>query len=283
MTKEASIVSDSHEAVRSHYQAGIEDADFPARLKTLIEALGAGPEVERQIAQLDHFHVRGRAATAQLAALAAVDSGMKVLDAGSGLGGPSRYLATEHGCEVEGVDLSPAFVAIATMFAERAGVGDRVRYQVGNVAELAFGDAVFDLVWSEHVMMNLPERVSVYRGFHRVLRSEGRFAFYEPIAIEGADSPHYPTPWAETSGESHLLTRAQTENALEAAGFVTATWQDVAEDAIQAFANQPPPDPSALGLGMIMGPRFPAMAMNFARNIREGRIGLVMGVATRHG
>ncbi|NJO32356.1 MAG: class I SAM-dependent methyltransferase [Rhodospirillales bacterium] len=283
MTEDAPVASDVHEAVRLHYQAGIEVTDFPAQLKTLIDALGTGPEVERQIAQLDHFHVRGRAATAELAALAAVGPGMKVLDAGSGLGGPSRYLATELGCEVVGVDLSPAFVAIATMLAERAGVSDRVRYEVGNVGELTFGDASFDLVWSEHVMMNLQDRISAYRGFHRTLRSEGRFAFYEPIAIEGADSPHYPTPWAEKSDESYLLTHAQIEKSLEAAGFGMATWKDAAEDAIQAFANQAPPDPSALGLSTIMGPRFPAMAMNFARNIREGRIGLVMGVATKRG
>jgi ubiquinone/menaquinone biosynthesis C-methylase UbiE len=281
MTERASIVSDAHQAVRLHYQAGIEDADLPARLKTRIEALGTGPEVERQIAQFDHFHVRGRAATAELAALAGVVRAMKVLDAGSGLGGPSRYLATEQGCEVVGVDLSPAFVAIATMLAERAGVNDRVRYQVGNVAELAFDDANFDLVWSEHVMMNLPDRVPAYRGFHRVLKSDGRFAFYEPIAIEGAQSPHYPTPWAEAAGASHLQTRAQIETALAAGGFVVTQWKEVSQEAIQAFATQTSPDPNALGLGLVMGPRFPAMAMNFAQNIREGRVGLAMGVAAK--
>jgi ubiquinone/menaquinone biosynthesis C-methylase UbiE len=281
MTEAASIVSDLENAVRLHYQAGIGAADFPARLKARIDALGAGPEVERQIAQLDHFHVQGRAATAELATLAGVIPGMKVLDAGSGLGGPSRYLTAEHGCEVIGVDLSPAFVAIATMLAERAGAGDRLRYEVGNITDLSFADESFDLVWSEHVMMNVPDRVSAYRGFRRVLRAEGCFAFYEPIAIEGAERPHYPTPWAETPGDSHLLTRAQIETALETAGFVVTTWKDAAQDAIQAFANQAPPEPNALGLGLVMGPRFPAMAMNFARNIRESRVGLVMGVAAR--
>jgi ubiquinone/menaquinone biosynthesis C-methylase UbiE len=281
MTETASIVSDPDNVVRLHYQAGIGDADFPARLKDRIEALGAGPEVERQIAQLDHFHVRGPAATAELAALAGVAPGMKVLDAGSGLGGPSRHLAIERGCEVVGVDLSSAFVAIAAMLAERAGAGDRLRYEVGDIASLPFAEASFDLVWSEHVMMNLPDRVSVYRGFHRVLRSDARFAFYEPVAIESAQPPHYPTPWAETASVSHLLSRAQIETALAAAGFVVAEWKDVSQAATQAFASQSPPDPDALGLGLVMGPRFPTMAMNFARNIREGRIALAMAVAVK--
>lgn len=281
MTGTASNVSEPDNAVRRHYQSAIGDADLPARLKTRIDALGAGPEVERQIAQLDHFHVRGPAATAELAALAGVAAGMKVLDAGSGLGGPSRHLAIERGCEVVGVDLSSAFLAIAAMLAERAGAGDRLRYEVGDIASLPIAEASFDLVWSEHVMMNLPDRVSVYRGFHRVLRPEGRFAFYEPVAIESAQPPYHPLPWAETANESHLLTRAQIEAALEAAGFVVAEWKDVSQVATQAFASQSPPDPDALGLGLVMGPRFPTMAMNFARNIREGRVGLAMAVAVK--
>ena len=48
-----------------------------------------------------------------------------------------------------------------------------------------------------------------------------------------------------------------------------------------AFATQAPPDPNALGLGFVMGQRYPVMAMNFARNIRGTRIALAMAVAVK--
>lgn len=82
----------------------------------------------------DHFHVRGADATAELAKLAGVQAGWTVLDAGSGLGGPSRPLAERYGCHVEGVDLRrPATSARSersSATSTKAGVGrprDRAR------------------------------------------------------------------------------------------------------------------------------------------------------------
>ena len=52
------------------------------------------------LSPLDEFHVRGREATLELARAAGIDGTMSVLDAGSGIGGPSRRLAQELGCRV---------------------------------------------------------------------------------------------------------------------------------------------------------------------------------------
>lgn len=138
MTDKTSDFIGSDDAVRKHYQASLAAEDLLARIKARIVALGVGPEAEREIAQLDHFHMRGSRATAELAQLAGIVPGIKILDAGSGLGGPSRYLATQHGCSVVGVDLSPAFVELAAMLAQRVETEDRLSYEVGNIAKLRF-------------------------------------------------------------------------------------------------------------------------------------------------
>ena len=52
-----------------------------------------------------------------------------VLDVGSGLGGPSRYLAATYGCHVTGIDLNSSFVEAARYLAERAGFVDQVAYE----------------------------------------------------------------------------------------------------------------------------------------------------------
>lgn len=267
--------------VRDHYQAALGKEGLLARLKAKLAELGDDADVERQLAAFDHFHVRGEAATAELAVLAGVAAGMRVLDAGCGLGGPSRTLATTWGCDVVGVDLSPAFLEVASWLAARAGISCGLRYEVADLAALPFPDEGFDLVWSEHVMMNVAERKEAYREIARVLKPGGRFAFYEPVAVDGAPRPHYPTPWANAETESHVLTQDQTASALCESGLALVEWRDVGAAAIAAFASQPPPNPKALGIGLAMGPRFPQMAMNFARNIGEGRVGLAMGIAQR--
>jgi SAM-dependent methyltransferase len=265
---------------RANYEAGVGEQGLLARLVPWLERLPPGEAGERQLAALDHFHVGGPAASAELAALALVEPGARILDAGSGLGGPSRFLASVHGCSVLGVDLSPAFVEVARHLAERSGLSGKVRYEIGDIGDLPCEDEAFDLVWTEHVLINLADRHRVYGELHRVLRPGGRLAFYEPVAIEGRDLL-FPVPWAADDETSYLLTENETVSALQRSGFKVIEWRDTSAAAMATFTQQQSIPPGAGGLGLVMGPRFAEMAANFARSIGEGRIQLVMGVASR--
>src|SRR5204863_2420671 len=91
-------VTEIHERVARHYgQAGIAEAILAA-------LAAAGKDVQRltpaDLAPIDEFHTRGRAATADLAKLLELTARHCVLDVGSGIGGPSRYLAHTSGCTV---------------------------------------------------------------------------------------------------------------------------------------------------------------------------------------
>lgn len=58
------------------------------------------------MASVDEFHIRGRKATLELAERMKLTEDSRVLDIGSGLGGPARALADSYGCHVDGVDLT---------------------------------------------------------------------------------------------------------------------------------------------------------------------------------
>jgi hypothetical protein len=49
------------------------------------------------LATVDEFHIRGRKATLELAEKMRLTNNSRVLDIGSGLGGPGRTLAEEYG------------------------------------------------------------------------------------------------------------------------------------------------------------------------------------------
>ncbi len=270
------------DSVRDHYQAAIADrAALLARIAASVDALEP-PIDARRLAPLDQFHMGGLAATLAIAERVGIEPDALVLDAGSGLGGPARLLAERFGCRVEGVDLSPDYVAIARLLTDRVGLSNRVTFTEGNLAQLPFDDARFDLVWTQHVAMNVADRAALYRELRRVLKPGGQLAFYDPLAAEGHPDLIYPVPWAQTAETSTLLTVAETRSVLEQAGFSITKLHDVTEEAMGWAAQQGGPlPPGGINTAVIVGARMAEMAGNFARNLREGRASLVFGVVSK--
>ena len=268
-------MTDALDGVRDHYRA----TGLTERLKTALTLLG--PEDQRftpqQLGALDQFHTRGLAATAELARLAGITADMSVLDVGSGVGGPARFLAATCGCRVTGVDLSEPFVDAARYLTERTGQSGQVSFQTASALELPFDDGRFDVVLLQHVAMNISDRARLYREIRRVLKSGGRFATFDVVLNSG--EPHYPVPWARTPATSFLLTAAATREAIEPAGFRNLAWRDDTEAAkawaAQLRASGPPPSPN---LGVVMGPDFAQLVANLGRNLMEGRLGILTAV-----
>src|ERR1700759_3450355 len=210
-------MTDVLEGVREHYRA----TGLTARLKTALAPFG--PEDERltpkQLAGLDQFHTRGLLATTELAKLTAITAEMSVLDIGSGVGGPARFLAGAVGCRVTGVDLSEPFVEAARYLTGRTGQSGQVSFQTGSALELPFEDGRFDVALLQHVAMNIAERARLYREIRRVLKANGKFAPSDVVST--GREPHFPVPWARTPATSFLLTADATRAAIEQAGFLT--------------------------------------------------------------
>jgi sarcosine/dimethylglycine N-methyltransferase len=268
-------MTDVLDGVRAHYGA----AGLTERLKTALAAFGPGEPTltPPQLAAFDQFHSCGLAATAGLAELAGITADMSVLDVGSGIGGPARFLAATYGCRVTGLDLSESFVDAARYLTERTGQSGQVSFETGTALELPFDDGRFEVVLLQHVAMNISDRARLYGEIRRVLTSGGRFATFDVVSISGV--PHYPLPWARTPATSHLLTEAATREAIELAGFHTLAWQDDTETAKAWFAQLReaglPPQPN---LGTVMGPDFAQLAANLGRSLLEGRLGVVSAV-----
>jgi ubiquinone/menaquinone biosynthesis C-methylase UbiE len=276
---ESTTMNELFKLTRQHYEKNETEVSLLSKVTKILESLPDGSVDSSQLAGLDQFHVMGLAATEQLAQMAAIERGSTILDAGSGLGGPSRYLAGTYGCRVIGVDLSPSFVAIAQLLAQKAGLLDWVNYQTGNLLALSFPDSSFDVVWTQHVVMNIPDRERVYREFRRILRPGGKLAFFDILAADANLELHFPVPWAESSETSFLLTQDETSSVLVTAGFTITAWNDVTKEALKWIVQQKPPT-QGFNLGVVMGPRFAEMSANLARNLREGHVCLVMAVCT---
>jgi len=269
--------------VESHYARG----DFSEAILAALKA--AGKDIDHltpdDLAPIDEFHGGQRPATVRLAELVGFTGTERVLDVGSGLGGPSRYLAWKYECRVSGVDLTAEFVRVADILTKLTGLVGKVDYRQGDALDLPFEGETFDVVWSQNAAMNIADRNRLYREMRRVLKPGGKIALQEVAAGPGGP-PHYPVQWAPTPDISFLLSQAATRSTLENAGFRVVTWQDTTQPALQSAAARarnavgPPP---ILGTHLLLGPDWRAMFRNSARNLEEGRTELFNAVLERVG
>lgn len=268
-------MTDALEGVRNHYRA----TGLTERLKTALAVFG--PEHQtltpQQLGTLDQFHTRGLAATAELATLTGIHAGMSVLDVGSGIGGPARFLAANYGCKVTGIDLSEPFVDAARYLTQRTRQSEQVSFHAASALELPFDVDRFDVALLQHVAMNIADRARLYQEIRRVLKRGGKLATFDVVINNG--EPHYPVPWARTAATSFLLTADATREAIERAGFRTLVWQDDTAAAkawvAQLRDSRPLPSPN---LGVVMGTDFAQLATNLGRSLLEGRLGVLTAV-----
>lgn len=276
------IPTQINESVQAHYtRSGLGGLILAALEKAGKNLKQLTPE---DLAPIDEFHIRGRAATLELARAASVDATKRVLDVGSGVGGTSRCLAREFGCRVTGIDLTDEYCHAAAMLSDRIGLAELVDYRQGDATNLPFPNASFDIVWTEHVAMNIPDKPKLYREMYRVLKPGGTLAIYDILA--GPSGPVlFPVPWARTPESSFLATPDELRGLLEEAGFNIAAWSDTTDAArawFVALAEKIRKEGVApLGFHVLLGSDFPAMAQNQRRNLEEARIVLAQIVARR--
>jgi SAM-dependent methyltransferase len=259
--------------VSAHYTRG----DLLKAIEAALTQAGKDPSRPKpeDLAPVDEFHVRGREATAELGALLRLRADHRVLDVGSGLGGPSRQLAAAYNCHITGIDLTEEYCRVATELASRVGLSDRVTYQQGNALAMPFPDGSFDILYTQHVAMNIADKAALYREIARVLKLAGRFGIYDLLQGEGGEV-HFPVPWAKDASTSFLASPDEMRALLSDASFDIEVWNDTSDVGKQWFVtvnkriaeSGPPP----LGFNVLLGADFPVMAKNQVRNLIEDRI-----------
>ena len=142
----------------------------------------------------------------QLVSLSGIRPGGRALDFGSGVGGPTLYMAKVSSASFVGLSNNEELSQRARARACELGLSERVSFlTIGDddyKTLLAFADASFDAVFFYESVCHLPDKEAFFRAAHRILKPGGTLA-----AIDWLQRP-----FAENRTEEQIMKFMQPVN-----------------------------------------------------------------------
>ncbi len=268
-------------AVAGHYG----DSALLTRILTALEKSGVDTKFlsADDLAPVDEFHIGGRAATEHALAQIPLSKDNHVLDIGCGIGGAARTIATQIGCRVTGIDLTPEFIEVAKVLTNLTRLTDHVSFETANALAMPFEDKTFEAAITLHVAMNISDRAALYAEIARVLKPGATLCIYDVMKMSDDDIT-FPVPWAQTSQTSHLTTPDEMQVLLSNAGFEISDVEERTKFAIEFFRQRlisPDRETPPLGTQLIMGADTSNKFKNVQNNIERGCIAPVQMIALK--
>ncbi|MCK0109824.1 class I SAM-dependent methyltransferase [Flavobacteriaceae bacterium S0825] len=266
-----------NKAIENHYLKEDLFEDIIGRLEEQGVDLDKVQRVH--ISDVDEFHVRGAIVSKELASSINM-KGLHVLDVGCGLGGPCRMLADEYDCISTGIDLSNEYIRTATKLSKLVKLDDKTSFIKGDAVNLPFEDNTFDVVWTQHVQMNIPDKNKFYSEIKRVLKKNGHLLYYD-IFKKGDIEVTYPMPWASNSSQSFLFSLENKNQILSNLGFSKVQTENQTKKGVDFFetlvAKLKEVGPPKMGLNVLMGETTKQKLVNLMNHLKEEKLVLQSG------
>ncbi|HXL90328.1 MAG TPA: class I SAM-dependent methyltransferase [Streptosporangiaceae bacterium] len=228
---------------------------------------------------LDQFHIGGPGATDLLIGSLALAEGDRVLDVGSGFGGPARQIARRTGHPVTGIDITPAYVYAARELSARTGLEDLVTFWPWDIATFE-PDPLFQAAITMHVQMSVQDKTTWFAHIARCLAPGARLAVWE-VCQPGKAGLTWPMPWSLDGTDSFVVTPGSLHASIERAGFTTSEWTNetawVQGWIARTFANGQPSGPA---LPMLLNDGY-TRVINYIAALGNGSVEIWRGAFTR--
>jgi len=149
----------------------------PERIYSELDAAGYKRDVPLRIEDIslfDQYHYLGTDAVDDAILSLNIDSQNRVIDIGSGIGGPARYLAKKTGCHVTALELQPDLHNIACSLTERCGLSEFVEHLCGDILDFSGKHYNFDVLVSLLTFLHIPDRSSLLKKCYDILKPDGK-------------------------------------------------------------------------------------------------------------
>lgn len=198
-----------------------------------------GPLTIEQLTPFDQYHYLGTDAVDAAIAALGLAPGMRVLDIGSGIGGPARYIAARTGAHVTALELQSDLDAVAAELTARCGLSHLVEHRCGNILDGV--SETYDAIVSFLCFLHIADRARLLAACRDALVPGGAM-YIEDFAQAREATPDEAAMLRIKVQCPVLPTSSEYEAQLRDAGFddvhivdVTPEWSNFTTERLEQF------------------------------------------------
>ena len=218
------------------------------RVDNELKALGkeSGALLPEDLYPFDNMHYDGIAAVAEAIELCHLQRSaeMRVLDLGSGLGGPARYLAKNANCSVTALELQEDCSDKAKAYTKRCNMDSSITHITGDILDSGTFDDItagglYNAVVSWLVFLHISDKKELLDQCYKCLttdeKGEGGYLYFEDFYKRGGITGLVEFTEADVTSLRRdvyccdLPTEQEYKDLLDAAGFDLISFDDLTE------------------------------------------------------
>ena len=199
------------------------------RILTELHALGIDDDAPLSVDDLtpfDQYHYFGTEAVDHAASSINIRAQSRVLEVGSGIGGPARYLSDSTGCHVTALELQSDLNDTARHLTQRCGLENRIAHVCGNVLDGGQDGQGFDALVSFLCFLHIPDRETLLTKCFAALKPGGRIFIEDFTKLTEPSADEWDILRQKVLC-SYLPRQEEYEQQLQAAGFENIIAEDV--------------------------------------------------------
>ncbi|MFV2031919.1 MAG: cyclopropane-fatty-acyl-phospholipid synthase family protein [Gammaproteobacteria bacterium] len=133
------------------------------------------PLTVSELSALDQLHYHGTDALDTAIRLLGIHAGQEILEIGSGIGGPARYLAQRTEARITALELQADQHEVALDLTRRCEISENIIHRRGNFLTQHWSGQCFDTIVSWLALYHIPERDYLLARCRDILKPGGKF------------------------------------------------------------------------------------------------------------
>ncbi len=182
-----------------------------------------------ELSKIDHLHYNGTNAVDFAINNTNINSQSLILDIGSGIGGPARYLAFKTNAKVFAVELQKELNDIGVRITNEYKMQDKVFHFSQDIHKFSIKDKKFDCVLSWLALYHIPFRKKLLKKIFAVLKKNG-FFYTEDFFLIDKLSQKEKNNLGKFFHSNYLVEYDKYLRDLESAGFSIISHKDMSEN-----------------------------------------------------